>query len=318
MLVFFLGGEIYLFIGFFIGFCSHKYWWYLKCQLKISLVSISTIHLAKLKYFTNLDFPEIYGDFPYNHHHLGVPSVVWGRLPTNGLPVVFLCLFCPGNPNTFSVMKISIPGRDHMSKFGFIILIKGKIYVQCPQKYLLIPMDIFIFHYNIGDILIYHLCKCLWLIKHIAWPMLDDRNAFIGNVLVLTLTASQLINFRIPTKRRYTIPETDVVKAAFRNHKTSDLSWYRSGKIDVFSFDYGTLPETDSKSPWKRNGWKTMNFPFGAKGLFSGAMAVSFREVYKNLLTHQPSIHDLSNLKWNETMINVSMWLGIQASKIHN
>ncbi len=22
-------------------------------------------------YFTNLDFPEIAGEFPYNHHHLG-------------------------------------------------------------------------------------------------------------------------------------------------------------------------------------------------------------------------------------------------------
>ena len=30
--------------------------------------------------------------------------------------------------------------------------------------------------------------------------------------------------------------------------------------------------------PPKKDGWKTFSFPFGAKGLFSGAFAVSFRE----------------------------------------
>ena len=134
-------------------------------------------------------------------------------------------------------------------------------------------MDIFIFHYNIGDISIYHLCKCLWLTKHIAWPMQDDRNAFIYSVLVPTLMASQLINFRIPTKRRYTIPETDVVKAPFRNHKTSaDLSWSRSGKIDVFSFEelVHSLKLTASKSPWKGMVGRQWTFLLGQKAYFLG------------------------------------------------
>ena len=39
----------------------------------------------------------------------------------------------------------------------------------------------------------------------------------------------------------------------------------------------GTLPETNS-SHLKMDGWNTFSFPYGAKGLFSGALAVSFRE----------------------------------------
>ena len=36
------------------------------------------IYIAKLSYFTNLDFPEIAEISPYNHHHLGEHQVVWG------------------------------------------------------------------------------------------------------------------------------------------------------------------------------------------------------------------------------------------------
>ena len=42
------------------------------------MLTQNSIFLAKLKYFTNLGFPEIFGDFPYSTTIWG-KSVVWGR-----------------------------------------------------------------------------------------------------------------------------------------------------------------------------------------------------------------------------------------------
>ena len=53
----------------------------------------------------------------------------------------------------------------------------------------------------------------------------------------------------------------------------------RSNLKPIQRFGASTLPETNSKSPLKMDGWNTTVYTFLlGHGLFSGAFAVSFRE----------------------------------------
>ena len=69
-----------------------------------------------------------------------------------------------------------------------------------------------------------------------------------------------------------------------KNWKHLDI---HGGFSSHVSFRGGTLPETNS-SPLKMDGWRTiLSF---LDGLFSGAIAVSFRECYKMILFHSPPL----------------------------